>query len=175
MVRFPQSRWISSWNHKMFPLCFHKKHGRKKEIETRNSRNLLICKFVLLQLLLFRFFLFVFATGKIGKLDLNNGQNLVKPTPSVWMILCILNKSIDYCTLVQYEDERLYRLSLPLHVSTSSILWYTMFWNPSIRYRVKGIWWRIAFWLATTRPLLYQLTTGLLHHQHWILPICISW
>ena len=27
---------------------------------------------------------------------------------------------------------------------------------------------------ATTRPLLYQLTTGLLHHQHWILLICMQ-
>lgn len=87
----PQSRsTLHVGFHKMFPLCFHKTPWKERN---RNKKlvNLQVCS---VATLLFRFA--CFCNWKIGKLDLNNGNNLVKPTPNGWMILCILNKSIYY-------------------------------------------------------------------------------
>ena len=64
----------------MFPLCFQKKTPWKERNRNKKLVNLQVCSVATPSV---SFFLFVFATGKIGKLDLNNGQNLVKPTPSV--------------------------------------------------------------------------------------------
>lgn len=85
----PKSIHVTRW----FPQDVSFMFSQNTMERNRNKKlvNLQVCS---VATLLFRFA--CFCNWKIGKLDLNNGKNLVKPTPNGWMILCILNKSIYY-------------------------------------------------------------------------------